>query len=165
MTGQPIAISNVRQDARFNQDFAKSTGYVPRSILATPLVSNGSVIGVMEVLDKINAPSFGMQDMELLGIFARQAAIAIHQSQQVDRLGEALVQGLKKLAWGNGQLDSAEISAVLENALKDGSLKLDLQVLSALIYDIGALGEAERKACLQILEVFREYGSSRPRLF
>ena len=39
MTGQPLAISNVRQDARFNQDFAKSTGYVPNSILAMPLRS------------------------------------------------------------------------------------------------------------------------------
>ena len=31
MTGQPLAISNVRQDARFNQDFAKSTGYLQKT--------------------------------------------------------------------------------------------------------------------------------------
>ncbi len=37
MTGMPIATSNVREDKRFNQDFAKSTGYVPNSILASPL--------------------------------------------------------------------------------------------------------------------------------
>ena len=66
MTGQPLAISNVRQDARFNQDFAQSTGYVPDSILCTPLLSGDQVIGVMEVLDKIEQPSFGIQDMELL---------------------------------------------------------------------------------------------------
>ena len=70
MTGQPLAISNVRQDARFNQDFAKSTGYVPNSILATPLLSGERVIGVMEVLDKVNGASFGVQDMELLAMFA-----------------------------------------------------------------------------------------------
>ena len=34
MTGQPMAISNVEQDSRFNRDFAQSTGYVPRSIAA-----------------------------------------------------------------------------------------------------------------------------------
>ena len=49
-TGQPIAISNVQQDPRFNQEFAKSTGYVPRSILATPLIIGDRVIGVMEIL-------------------------------------------------------------------------------------------------------------------
>src|SRR3989304_8603643 len=70
MTGQPLAISNVRQDARFNQDFARSTGYVPSSILAMPLRADERTIGVMEVLDKINATSFGMQDLELLGMFA-----------------------------------------------------------------------------------------------
>jgi len=69
MTGQPIAISDVQKDARFNRDFAEATGYVPRSILATPLLAGGRVIGVMEVLDKIDSASFGMQDMELLGIF------------------------------------------------------------------------------------------------
>src|SRR5512142_736589 len=75
MTGQPIATSHASQDARFDRDFAASTGYVPESILATPLLSGDRVIGVMEVLDKINASSFGIQDMELLGIFARQAAL------------------------------------------------------------------------------------------
>ena len=100
MTGQPIAISNLQQDARFNKDFAQSTGYVPRSILATPLLRGDQVIGVMEVLDKIDAPSFGMQDMELLGIFARQAAIAIHQSQQYEQIGEALVRGIDELIAG-----------------------------------------------------------------
>src|SRR4030065_2355586 len=39
MSGQPIAISDVAQDTRFNRDFAKSTGYVPRSILAAPLLA------------------------------------------------------------------------------------------------------------------------------
>ena len=50
MTGQPIATSHVDQDARFDREFARSTGYVPESILATPLLSGDRIIGVMEVL-------------------------------------------------------------------------------------------------------------------
>jgi len=69
-SGQHIAIRSVQQGARFKLDFAQSTGCVPHSILATPLVSEDRVVGVMEVLTKINAPSFGIQDMELLGMFA-----------------------------------------------------------------------------------------------
>ena len=49
-------------------------GMTLKSILAMPLIVDDRVIGVMEVLDKISASSFGMQDMELLGIFARQRA-------------------------------------------------------------------------------------------
>ncbi len=53
MTGQPIAVSKVQQDARFHAEVAIRTGYMPDSILAAPLLSGDRVIGVMEVLDKI----------------------------------------------------------------------------------------------------------------
>ncbi|GAA3510580.1 hypothetical protein GCM10022234_01020 [Aeromicrobium panaciterrae] len=52
MSGQPIAVRDVRSDARFARDIAESTGYVPTTILAAPFFdSGGEVIGVMEVLD------------------------------------------------------------------------------------------------------------------
>ena len=39
-TGQSLAISDVRQDPRFGRDVAESTGYVPRSLIAVPLVDD-----------------------------------------------------------------------------------------------------------------------------
>ncbi len=162
MTGQPIAISNLQQDARFAKDFAQSTGYVPRSILATPLLRGDQVIGVMEVLDKIDAPSFGMQDMELLGIFAQQAAIAIHQSQQFERIGDSLVRGLREIAEAGAAGESEEILRVMESA--HGREKEDLLALADLFNDISSLGEEERKTCLKIMTAFAEYGRSKPRL-
>ncbi len=89
MTGQAIAVSNVLQDTRFNADFAKSTGYVPDSILAAPLLLDEQVIGVLEVLDKLEATSFGMHDMEMMGLFAQQAALAICEAQQLERIDDA----------------------------------------------------------------------------
>ena len=159
MTGQPLAISNVRQDPRFNQDFAKSTGYVPSSILAMPLRSEDRVIGVMEVLDKLNATSFGMQDMELLGMLAHQAAIAIDQSQRMDHIQDALVLGLKRLVTAEPASESAELLSAMDSIgeLKDGN---DLLALADLFNQISALGEAERKACLQVLKAFADYQRS-----
>ena len=162
MTGQPIAISNVQQDSRFNQEFAKSTGYVPRSILATPLLRGDHVIGVMEVLDKINAPSFGMQDMELLGMFAQQAAIAIHQSQQYDLINEALVRGIQQLVAADPAAGSAEILRVLEDDTGDDARAHDLLALADVFNAVSSLGEAERKACLRILGAFADYARSKP---
>lgn len=159
MTGQPLAISNVRQDARFNQDFAKSTGYVPNSILAMPLRAGERVVGVMEVLDKINAASFGIQDMELLGMFAHQAAIAIDQSQRLDQIQGALVQGLKRLVLAEPALESAELLSILD-ATGDLHASADLLALADLFNQISELGEAERKACLQVLNTFAEYQHS-----
>ena len=155
MTGQPIATSNVREDKRFNQDFAKSTGYVPDSILATPLISSDDrVIGVMEILDKIDATSFDLQDMELLGLFAQQAAMAIDMSQQINDIEQTLVRGLKRLAKANRSQPSPELVAALDQALREEITTSDLLELADLFNDISALGEAERKACIQILNVF-----------
>ena len=160
MTGQPIATSNVNQDARFDQEFAKSTGYMPESILATPLLSGDRIIGVMEILDKIDASSFGMQDMELMGMFAQQAALAIDQSQQISNIKEALVLGLKRLVTGDTSHDSAELLSILEEGLDETSRVPDLLELADLFKEISALGEPERKACLQVLNVFAEYRKS-----
>lgn len=164
MTGQAIAIADVKTDPRFLLEFAESTGYVPSSILATPLLMGDQVIGVMEVLDKIDAPSFGMQDMELLGVFAHQAAIAISQSQQYDLLDEALIQGIKQLLASDPEFQSDEIVHELEGAGEvEESRKSDLMELAAAFHAISAMGEAERKMCIQIMSVLGEYVRSRPR--
>lgn len=157
MTGQPIATSNVRQDKRFNQDFAKSTGYVPNSILATPLISaDDRIIGVMEVLDKIDAATFDMQDMELMGMFAQQAALAIEQSQHIENITEILIEGLKQLAEEQG--NSTELASAFGSSLEEYDGRDELMELADLFNSISVLGKAERKACLQILRTFAEYG-------
>ena len=158
MTGQPMATSNTQQDVRFARDTAERTGYVPRSILAMPLLSNDRVIGVIEVLDKINAPSFGMQDMELLGIFARQAAIAIHVSQQYDLLDQAIIDGIKQLVG-----EASQTFQSLQTSSDIDETKNDLLELASMFSSISKLGDAERKMCLQIMQTFTDYGRSKPR--
>jgi GAF domain-containing protein len=165
MTGQPIATSNVDQDTRFDRKFAESTGYVPKSILATPLLSGDRIIGVMEVLDKINAESFDIQDMELAGMFARQAALAIDQAQQVGRIEEALILGLKRLASEDATQDSGEMLSVLEEGLDDRGAMPDLVELAHLFGEISELGDSERRMCLEILKAFAAYRRSSTRRF
>ncbi|HZY43952.1 MAG TPA: GAF domain-containing protein [Anaerolineae bacterium] len=161
MTGQPLAISNLQQDKRFNKDFAQTTGYVPKSILAMPMMYGERLIGVMEVLDKISSPSFGMKDMELLAMFAQQAAIAIHQSQQYDMIGQALVHGIKELAMTDPDAQSAEIFQVIEAATIEDQRGRELLELAGIFNSIADLGEAERTACLKILTAFRDFAKSK----
>jgi GAF domain-containing protein len=154
-TGQPLAISNVQQDTRFARSAAEKTGYVPRSILAMPLLSGDRVIGVIEVLDKIQAASFGMQDMELLGLFARQAAMAIHASQQFEHVGTSLIQGIRELV-------GDEDKVVLADALHDDHpAETDLTELADLFNLISQLGDAERTMGLDILRALAEYARTK----
>lgn len=78
-SGQPIAVHDVRADPRFAVDVAESTGYVPGSILAVPLVASGEALGVIEVLDR--TPVDGRDDLELLTLLATQAAIAVELTE------------------------------------------------------------------------------------
>jgi GAF domain-containing protein len=80
-TGQPLALSDVARDARFGRDTAERTGYVPRSLVAVPLVDGEGVLGVLEVLDKRGAEGFDLRDVELAAVFARQATVAIRSSR------------------------------------------------------------------------------------
>jgi GAF domain-containing protein len=161
MTGQPISVRDVQRDARFNQGFASSTGYVPHSILATPLIVGERVIGVMEVLDKISAPSFGMQDMDLLGLFARQAAIAIHELQQYDRLEAALVGGLRRFV---NPAESPDLARALD-AAGQSDPGADLLAIADQFNAISQMGSAEQRACLEILKTFGSYARSRNALY
>ena len=168
MTGLPIATSNVKEDRRFNEEFAKSTGYVPSSILATPLTSGDDrIIGVMEVLDKIDATSFDIHDMDLMGMFAQQASMAIDQSQQIEKIEQALVDGLKRLIKEDKGEKPAELLSTLDISLKDQDTTSDLLELADVFNQISALGHAERKACLQIMNTFAEFrkSTSVPRRF
>ena len=80
-SGQPIVVDEVEDTDYFARDAATSTGYLPSSIMAAPLISDGNCIGVLEVLDRhtsiAGAPSRELGDMELLGLLATQAALGL----------------------------------------------------------------------------------------
>jgi GAF domain-containing protein len=80
-TGQPLALSDVVRDARFGRATAERTGYVPRSLVAVPLVDDEGTLGVLEVLDKRGEDGFDLRDIELATVFARQACVAIRSSR------------------------------------------------------------------------------------
>jgi GAF domain-containing protein len=163
MTGQPLAVSSVQEDPRFARETARKTGYVPSSILAMPLLYGDRAIGVIEVLDKIDAASFDIQDMELLGIFARQAAIAIRASMHDKHLGQALLQGIRQLVEEEGAPEMPHLERALEETEQAPNGAGEILALAEIFGTLSRLGQAERQACLDILTTFAEYAQSRSR--
>jgi GAF domain-containing protein len=76
-SGQSVVLDDVSGDARFSQDVAESTGYVPKALMAAPLIGDEDILGVLTVLDRSDSGTFGLAQMELLELFARQASIAL----------------------------------------------------------------------------------------
>lgn len=97
-TGQALALSDVENDPRFNRGAAEQTGYVPRSIAAAPLVDEDGTLGVLQVLDKHSSPTFSLRDMELLGVFAAQATVAIAAAKIQRDTGRLLASAISDVA-------------------------------------------------------------------
>jgi GAF domain-containing protein len=107
-TRTPLVIEDVARDPRFAQDVAEDTGYVPQGLMAVPLLHDEQAVGVLEVLDR--QARFTLQEMELLGLFASQAAIALDLLRRA-REAEAALAGdgdltvVARLATTLGELD------------------------------------------------------------
>jgi GAF domain-containing protein len=86
----PLVLEDVRQDPRFARDVAEGTGYVPEGLMAVPLLDDEAVLGVLQVLDRPQRSRFSLQEMELLGLFAGQAAIALSLLGSARRARRAL---------------------------------------------------------------------------
>lgn len=75
--GQPLLVDDVSDSAQFARDAAESTGYVPQSIMAAPLIRDGECIGVLSVLDRGARPRGDLGDMDLLAMLATEVAMAV----------------------------------------------------------------------------------------
>jgi GAF domain-containing protein len=155
MTGEPIAVSDVRRDPRFARDFAQATGYVPKSIMAVPLIVREDVEGVLEVLDKASAASFDLDDMDLLALFARPAAVAVEQARMVEGIGRLLVSELGRLADERHQEDLARSA---QTVLASGGETADQTLeLARLVHRLSRRGERARRLALDVLASVERY--------
>lgn len=80
-TSQTINIPNAYEDARFNKEIDKRTGYKTDTILCMPVLTKaGQNIGVIQVLNKKGGP-FSGTDERRLKAFASQASVAIENAK------------------------------------------------------------------------------------
>ena len=158
MSGQSIAVDDVRQDPRFAADIAESTGYVPNAIMAMPLESERQTFGVIEVLDRRRGGGEGVDDMEVLALFARQATLAVESSRIFSNLGRALLESAALAA----QRDSLRV-ALQERAAQTPRSQVELAELALLFHDLGVLGPDERRAAARIAEDFLAYARKQRR--
>jgi GAF domain-containing protein len=109
VTRQPLVVDDLTKDTRFSREAAESTGYVPRGLMAVPLLAEDEPLGVLEVLDRPADSTFTLAEMDLLGLFANQAAIALNLLRRARR-AQAALEGAGELA------PLARFAAQLEDA-------------------------------------------------
>lgn len=112
---QSVIVHDVENDPRFYRKISEDVGYVTRSILCVPMVVQGHVIGVIELLNKLDG-NFTDEDAERLSRMAAFIGVAIENA----RLFQQVADGRDQLA------------AIL-NSTAEGIVMTDMQdvILSA----------------------------------
>ncbi|XP_061480338.1 cAMP and cAMP-inhibited cGMP 3',5'-cyclic phosphodiesterase 10A isoform X5 [Rhineura floridana] len=77
-TGEVLNIPDAYADPRFNREVDVYTGYTTRNILCMPIVSRGSVIGVVQMVNKLSGSAFSKTDENNFKMFAVFCALALH---------------------------------------------------------------------------------------
>jgi GAF domain-containing protein len=126
VTRQPLVLEDVTQDPRWGgQEIAERSGYVPRGLMAVPLLHEEDAVGVLNVLDRPQQARFSLEEMELLGLFANQAAISLDLMQRARRA---------KAVLENGDADAAALArlAARLDALEGTRRQAGVELLKAL---------------------------------
>ena len=129
VTRQPLAIDDLANDPRFARGAAERTGYVPNAMMAVPLLHEEAALGVLSVLDPPEGTRFGIAEMDLLGLFAAQAAIALDLLKRARRAHSVLADE------GSTAAAVARVAAALERREDDAGRRLLLALEDVLKND------------------------------
>ena len=92
-SGEAMIVEDVSRDPRFARAVAESTGYVPAMLMSAPLHDDGDPMGVLNILDRTRSQFAAAGEMQLLGMFANHAAIALSVVQSSQRAKSVLEFG------------------------------------------------------------------------
>ncbi|KAL1497949.1 hypothetical protein ABEB36_008828 [Hypothenemus hampei] len=85
-SGEPVNIPDAYQDDRFNHDIDTLTGYRTKTLLCMPIKdTNGDVIGVAQVINKMGDQPFTKQDEEVFSSYLQFCGIGLRNAHLYEK--------------------------------------------------------------------------------
>jgi hypothetical protein len=72
--GVTVALSDVPKDPRFYGDIAQKVDYETKSVLASPMMTDGRTFGCMQLVNRVSSPIYAAHEVGILSYIAHQAA-------------------------------------------------------------------------------------------
>jgi GAF domain-containing protein len=145
-SGQTLAVDDVTRDPRFAADVAARTGYVPRSLLVTPISRGDRVLGVLSVLDRSGPP--GAAALDLAARFATAVAGVLEIDRTIGDLGRLLFDAAAQAV----ESERPDIASALRHVAATAEPDEDLAAVVAAVAETRRLGPAERAAVERMME-------------
>ena len=147
-TGKPLIVNDVVRSEKFHKMIDDTTGFSTQSLICAPLMVNRKILGVVEVLNKLDGSDFGDEDLETAVTVANTAALAIENTRLHQTVLEAFKETVIALSMAVDEKDvytRGHSRRVMEYAMLAGSFLTltpeeaeSLEFASAL-HDIGKL--------------------------
>eukprot|EP01135_Chromosphaera_perkinsii_P006756 Nk52_evm4s578 gene=Nk52_evmTU4s578 len=87
-SGKLVNIEDAYSDPRFNKEVDRTTGYVTKTILCTPIKKDNKVLAVAQLVNKENG-RFNKHDEELLDAFADLCGMSLYNAQLMQDIRKA----------------------------------------------------------------------------
>ncbi|MEO6206084.1 MAG: GAF domain-containing protein, partial [Mycobacteriales bacterium] len=160
-SGQPIAVADLAQEARFDRAAAASTGYIPSAMVVVPVATERRTFGVLSLLDRDATRPDAMHDMTLLSQLGVHAAVLLEARAVFHDVGSTLLAALADAATTGGGLADALGRA----GTSPRAAQARLAGLGAALAELSRRGPAERDLALGILTQVADFSrrSSRAR--
>lgn len=124
MSGEVFNIVDAYSDERFNRNVDQITGYKTDTILCMPIFIRGSLIGVVEMVNK-RTGCFNKEDEEAFETFAVYCGLALHHAKLYDKIRRSEKKyrvALEVLSYHNGctddEIEKVETMGIPENIPK-----------------------------------------------
>ena len=162
LNSQSVIVNDISLYEAYNKDIDGVSGLDSRSIIAAPLVRGSKVIGVLEMMNKINGDPFTDEDLGLLAYFTSteafillvsMAAILINNFKQCQKIQSEYKSAVETLVsyadvkdpYAHGHSRRVkEYSILAANAFSLSPKELRLIEFGALLHDIGKIGIDDR---------------------
>ncbi|MEW5720645.1 MAG: HD domain-containing phosphohydrolase, partial [Chloroflexota bacterium] len=150
--GTPLIVNDAKSDPRHYRGIDHQTSLQTVSLLCVPLITKGRVIGVLEVMNKIDRTPFHNDDLDALASLAIQSAIALENAKLYSDLKQAFTDTVRVIANAVEARDPytaghtsrvTEIALEMAHELKWSRERIENLEIGALLHDIGKIGIAD----------------------
>lgn len=150
--GKPLIVNDAKADPRHYPGIDASTTLTTQSLLCVPLISKGRVIGVVEVMNKMNGTLFDEEDSQSLAAFATQGAIALENARLYSELKRAFTETVRVMTnaieardpYTRGHTERVTHLALgIARELGWSRERLETLEIGALVHDIGKIGVSD----------------------
>jgi len=127
--GLPLLIPDVANDSRWYKEISKAIGFETRSIACVPMRLETQVVGVVQIIDKLDGTCLKDTDLMLLQVYADLAAAAIGTAKRIERINTQnrdlkAALGIKTKIIG----ESNALKKIISDALKAAGSKTSVLI-------------------------------------